>query len=45
MALESRMRLTSHVRFGGGPLEKGLVNRYLAGGLPNVTYGSVRAQG
>jgi hypothetical protein len=24
MALESRMRLTSHVRFGGGPLEKGL---------------------
>ena len=33
-SLESRMRSKPHVRFGGGPTEKGRVDRYLAGGLP-----------
>src|SRR3954454_16600331 len=33
-SLESRMRSTPHVRFGGGPTEKGRFDRYLAGGLP-----------
>jgi hypothetical protein len=34
------MRSTPHVRFGGGPLEKDLLSRHLAGGLPNGTAGS-----
>ena len=29
------MRLTAHVRFGGGPTEKALHHRDLAGGLPD----------
>src|SRR3954466_3338696 len=33
-SLESRMRSKPHVRFGGGPTEKGRSDRYLAGGLP-----------
>jgi hypothetical protein len=32
--LESRMPVNGHVRFGGGPTEKGRFDRYLAGGLP-----------
>lgn len=34
-----------HVRFGGGPTEKALLSRDLAGGLPDLTYGSVGARG
>jgi len=34
-----------HVRFGGGPTEKALPSRDLAGGLPDVTPGSVGARG
>ena len=33
-SLESRMRSKPHVRFGGGPTEKGRSDRHLAGGLP-----------
>ncbi|MDH6222969.1 hypothetical protein M2283_010321 [Streptomyces pseudovenezuelae] len=29
------MRSKSHVPFGGGPLEKDLPSRHLAGGLPD----------
>jgi hypothetical protein len=29
------MRLTAHVRFGGGPSEKGQHTWHLAGGLPD----------
>src|SRR5262245_1663097 len=32
--LESRVRRKSQARFGGGPMEKGQVERHLAGGLP-----------
>ena len=32
--LESRMIGNGHVRFGGGPLEKGRIIKHLAGGLP-----------
>lgn len=35
--LESRMRGNVHVRFGGGPTEKGIT--YLPGGLPYSTIG------
>jgi hypothetical protein len=31
---------SGHVRFGGGTSEKDLINRHLAGVLPNGTYGS-----
>src|SRR6266536_3037046 len=34
-SLESRMRLTAHVRFGGGPSEQGQYTWHLAGGLPD----------
>jgi hypothetical protein len=43
MTLESRVRLTVHARFGGGPSEKALISRDLVGGLPDFTYGSVGA--
>src|SRR3954449_7606133 len=33
-SLESRMRSKPHVRFGGGPTEKGRSDRHLAGALP-----------
>jgi hypothetical protein len=33
-SLESRMMRKYHVRFGGGPMEKGRLDRYLASGLP-----------
>jgi hypothetical protein len=38
--LESRVQLTLHARFGGGPLEKGLLYRNLASGLPDYTRGT-----
>src|SRR3954447_20694792 len=34
-----------HVRFGGGPSEKALLSRDLAGGLPNRTPGSASGLG
>jgi hypothetical protein len=45
MTLESRMLSTQHVRFGGGPSEKGPEHGNLAGGLPNRTPGSAGGQG
>src|SRR4051794_10985612 len=46
-SLESRMRSKPHVRFGGGPTEKGRSDRHLAGGLPYLltrsSTGAVRA--
>jgi hypothetical protein len=35
---ESRMRGNLHVRFGGGRLEKGWLDQYLAGRLPDVRH-------
>jgi hypothetical protein len=37
MTLESRVRLTAHARFGGGPSEKDQVTWHLVGGLPYRT--------
>jgi hypothetical protein len=37
------MRSKPHVRFGGGPTEKGRSDRYLAGGLPYWLTGSSTA--
>jgi hypothetical protein len=34
-----------HVRFGGGPSEKGHINWHLVGGLPYRTAGSARGSG
>ncbi len=40
MTLESRVRLTAHARFGGGPSEKDQVTWHLVGGLPYIMSGS-----
>jgi hypothetical protein len=44
MTLESRVHLTVHARFGGGPSEKALISRDLVGGLPDRPRGSGRGR-